>query len=310
MGGRSDYAGGMGADAIMQPTDTLSANGPVPFAGSVMPDRPFRLALACAVALHGLVLFGAYGLRHTSLRELGEPDGQRDAMLVDLVDAGDLPGEQAAAAAPPVPPPVLPASAPPEPLAERVPPVAAEPQPAPAPVAAAAQAPSPEPPAPPEKKTAALAPDKVSPDLLALPDPSRPTGGGTTGAKDKPRQPAVNLSLQWRMPSPSNTPIGRSASVSRPPGVTRSGENDEFGRGVIRALRQTMPNGGGIVGRVTIRLLLSETGNIVEVRIVRNSDDPILDQNVAFAARQSSFPIPPTASTPNDRTFVVTYVYN
>ena len=299
----------MGADATLQPTDTLSATGPVPFAGPAAPDRSFRLALACAFALHALVLFGAYGLRHTSLRELGEPDGQRDAMLVELVDAGDLPGEQAAASAPAAPPPVLPTPAPPEPLAEPVPPSPPEPQlaaaAAPAPVPPAAQAPP-----PPEKKTAALAPDKMSPDLLILPDPSRATGGGNTGVKEKPKQPAPNLSLQWRMPSPSNTPIGRSASVSRPPGGTRSGENDEFGRGVIRALRQTMPNGGGIVGRVTIRLLLSETGNIVEVRIVRNSDDPILNQNVAFAARQSNFPIPPTASTLNDRTFVVTYVYN
>src|SRR5207249_742393 len=105
-------------------------------------------------------------------------------------------------------------------------------------------------------------------------------------------------------------PSGRSAAVVRPPGVTRSGENDEFGRGVIRALKKTMPSSGGTTGRVTVRLLLSDTGNLTEVRLIRSAGDPILDQSVVFAVKQSSFPIPPAGSTLGDRTFLVTYVYN
>ena len=34
-----------------------------------------------------------------------------------------------------------------------------------------------------------------------------------------------------------------------------------------------------------------------------------MDQNVVFAAKQSSFPIPPAGATVADRTFLVTYVY-
>ncbi len=79
----------------------------------------------------------------------------------------------------------------------------------------------------------------------------------------------------------------------RPPNVTRSRENSEFGRAVIRALYKTMPVAGDTVARVTIRLFLSETGNLTQLQLVRSSGDPILDQNVMFAARQSSFPIPP-----------------
>lgn len=96
----------------------------------------------------------------------------------------------------------------------------------------------------------------------------------------------------------------------RPPGATRSGENDDFGRGVIRALRQTMPSPVGQLGRVTVKLLLSSSGNLIEVQLVRGAEISSLDQSVVFAVRQSSFPIPPAGSTLVDRTFLVTYIYN
>ena len=49
-----------------------------------------------------------------------------------------------------------------------------------------------------------------------------------------------------------------SSAVGRPPGITRSGANDDFGRGVIRALKKTMPPATGIKGRLTIKLILDE----------------------------------------------------
>ena len=101
-----------------------------------------------------------------------------------------------------------------------------------------------------------------------------------------------------------------SATVARPAGITRSGENDDFGRGVIRALRQTMPPHRRIYGRVTIRLLLNESGNLAEVQVIGNSTDASLDQSVLFASKQSSFPLPPKGATVADRTFLVTYIYN
>ena len=111
-----------------------------------------------------------------------------------------------------------------------------------------------------------------------------------------------------KLPDFSFAPL--SAAMARPEGITRSGENDDFGRGVIRALRQTMPAHRGVNGRVSVRLFLNEFGNLAEVQVIRPSGDPVLDQSVAFAAKQSSFPIPPKGSTVVDRTFLVTYIYN
>ena len=122
--------------------------------------------------------------------------------------------------------------------------------------------------------------------------------------------PLLDLSsLRFDLPDGAVIPGSRHTAVMCPPNVTRSRENAEFGRGVIRALYKTMPVSRDTLARVTVRLLLSETGNLTQLQLVRSSGDPILDQNVMFAARQSSFPIPPAGATLADRTFLVTYIY-
>ncbi len=62
-------------------------------------------------------------------------------------------------------------------------------------------------------------------------------------------------------------------------------------------------------GRVTVRLLLNENGDLVDVQVVSPSGKPLLDQSVVFSTKQASFPLPPRGSTQIDRTFIVTYVY-
>ena len=154
------------------------------------------------------------------------------------------------------------------------------------------------------------------------PDPVRSAAGAFSHLRDKnndvakatPTTKSAALQrphdpLELSLPDSALAPAGRSAAFARPPNITRSGENDEFGRGVIRALRRTMPSSERL-GQVTIRLFLSETGNLLEARLIRSGGDPIMDQNVVFAAKQSSFPIPPNGATVADRTFLVTYVYH
>ena len=262
-------------------------------------DRRFWIGVACAALVHAVLLIGF--MSSSSERRIGEPDASPEGIAVELVDAADLESRSTVAADNPptstgslAPPPQRQApepSQPPQPQEERTP--AAEPE--------AQQAPPPAPKNPdaiekaPEHPTSEPQPHKK--------EMSKPAPTSKSAALQRPHDP-----LELSLPDAALAPAGRSAAFARPPNITRSGENDEFGRGVIRALRRTMP-GSDRLGQVTIRLFLSETGNLLEARLIRSGGDPIMDQNVVFAAKQASFPIPPSGATVADRTFLVTYVY-
>lgn len=293
-------------------------------------DRAFRLALAGALLAHA-ALFAEVG--RSVPRTIGDRSGSPDAIAVDIVTAADLESRETVA----LPAPGAPAP-PPQPAAEPAP----QPLPQPQPEAAQPPAPKAEPrPEPAEKQAAAPLPDFLSevPELATLPKPSEtaakasppaepakradtPTEKPADTPADQPAkaaekappakkaapQPQKQARLDPRPPDLSNAPPGRSAAATRPPGITRSGENDAFGREVIRALRQTMPPPRGIYGRVTVRLILNENGDLAEVRMLAPSGTP-LDQSVVFATKQTYFPLPPYKSTVADRTFTITYVY-
>ena len=99
-------------------------------------------------------------------------------------------------------------------------------------------------------------------------------------------------------------------AFARPPDITRSAENDEFGRNVLRALKSTMPS-ARTIGQITIRLLLDETGKLLEVRAIKTEDDPQniapakyaaeLERIVLNAAKRTHFPHPPKGATVSDR---------
>lgn len=291
-------------------------------------ERAFRIALATAFLLHA-ALFIDLG-RSVPKRTLGDRSGANDAIAVDIVTSADLKSLEAVATppagapAPAVAPQPPPPEAKPEPEPEQKP----EPEAAvPAPAAPAEPQPKEPPPKEPEQeKKEATLPDFESllPDLATIPQPTekaekppedvKPAEKAPEAAKAAETPPAKKKQPQKQArvaPTPqdlSSAPPGRSAGASRPPGITRSGENDDFGRGVIRALRATMPPPRGIYGRVTIRIILNENGDIAEVQMLDKSGTS-LDQSVVFAAKQSYFPLPPYKSTLADRTFMITYVY-
>ena len=101
-------------------------------------------------------------------------------------------------------------------------------------------------------------------------------------------------------------------AFARPPDITRSAENDEFGRNVLRALKSTMP-GARTIGRITIRLLIDETGKLLEVRAIKTEGDPQniaeMERNVLNAVKRAHFPHPPKGATISDRSFLARYVY-
>ena len=277
-------------------------------------EHRFWVGLACAALLHAALIASAV---RSLPRQMGEATGRPDGISVDLVDAADLrskntfaedggaPGAQKTP--PPTPPAEPPRPVPAQPPAAKVipaPPATAEPAPDTAREQAKAL------PEPVDKRAPELAPPPERRETSKLEEPKaapKKQQEPPQQAQPKP-QPQQKQALQLDL-TPQFAPGDRGAAVQRPAGVTRSGENDEFGRGVIRALRKTIPS-SNVTGRVTVRFLLSDTGNLVEVRLVGGSGDPVLSQNVVFAVKQSSFPIPPGGSTVIDRTFLVTYVYH
>ena len=313
----------MSADAGAQPAAPPPAVRTRLVAAADTREHRFWVGLACAVVLHAAVIASAV---RSLPRQMGEATGRPDGISVDLVDAADLTSKNTfaedggAPGAPKTPPPTKAAPAePPPPIPEQPP--AAKVIPAP-PVPETAEPANPREQAkatkePVDKQAPELAPPTERSETSKLDEPpaqatpprkQQPAPQPPQQAQPKPL-PQQKLSLQLDLSQPQFAPGDRGAAVQRPAGVTRSGENDEFGRGVIRALRKTIPS-SNVTGRVTVRFLLSETGNLVEVRLVGGTGDPVLSQNVVFAVKQSSFPIPPGSSTVIDRTFLVTYVYH
>jgi protein TonB len=267
-------------------------------------DRTFWIALAGAALLHAMLIFGAYS---SPPRHLGEPDGLQDAVSVDIVDPEALSDSSAAQAR--------------EASSQQASSISAS-STRPSPDKADQKEAKPDKPKEAKPDTDAK-PEKpqelaLAEELPALPRPAEPekhepekhkaAPSTTAPSKAKPSQP-LDLSLPPSLFKPGAAGGGASM-VTRPAGITRSGENDDFGRDVIRALRKTMPPHRSIFGRVTVRFSLSANGDLVNLELVKSSGIPSLDQEVMFAARSSVFPIPPKNAPPVDRMFMVTYVYS
>lgn len=270
-------------------------------------DRQFYIGLACAALLHLSIIVGMLVDKGEG-RRMGEPDASPDGVSVVIVDAADIKSRTTVPSEMPATPPPQPQPqpqqkpSPPQPEAEATP----EPPQKPQATAPAPQLPQ-RPPLDPD------APGEPPPPQQQPPQPKQPPQRPQKQAAARPANPApaappvLNLNLN---PSPSFQSRGGSFAPTRPPGITRSGENDEFGRGVIRALQRTVPQLVNTVGRVTVRILINTKGNLASVEVLRPSGVGNIDQSVVFAVKQASFPIPPDNSTDIDRTFFVTYIFS
>lgn len=332
------------SDASIDETVRLGATPAERWSLPAVNDRKFKIALAIALAIH---LSFLAGVGKSKPRDLGKEDGREDAISVSLVTEQDLlsrstiddPGN-----APPKPPvqpqpePAKPEAQKPEPKEPPPPdPVkeAAKPEPL-KPAITETEQPEPTPPeepapaAKPETNTAAA--EKELPELFSLEkqNAAAPDSGDKketkenkeaqeakpkSAAKSSPSKPQKKqqkrtAALDLSTPSLSSPGFGGSASFARPPGITKSGLNDAFARAVIRALQGTMPQLREVLGRVTVRILLNDSGNVINVQLLSSGGNTVLGQEVVFAARQTSYPIPPVGSNVADRTFMVTYIYD
>jgi TonB family protein len=294
-------------------------------------ERAFWIALGCAVVAHAALIAGF--VHSLPQRQVGEKTGRPEGVSVAMVDAADLASRSTFADNERAPRPmsrVRPAPSPQAvPIPEERPKEAAPRQAAPRPDGSRTPAlVTPEEAARQSDKQGKEAKEEKQEtvewpiDLKALEEgfsTDRPAAKqrDAAAAAKQPAQPQeqqhvakASPPLQLSLPDTVIGLAGLSLSPTRPLGITRSGENDEFGRAVVRALRKTMPEMAAARGRVTVRLLLSQDGNLVEVHLVGSSGNPMLDQAVMFAVQQTSFPFPPPDAPSVDRTFLVTYIYD
>jgi TonB family protein len=296
-------------------------------------QRSFWVGFGLAALVH---VFAIVGIGSAPPRTVGSPDGDKNAISVELVDEATLrdsmapPTPQASPLPPaltPTPPPgaqPTPAAPPPAPapaetaaLEPPTPPVETPPQETPKPPAEATPQ---EAPKPPEVPALTLQPAEEAAQPPPAEKQKQETKPAEEASKPKQSQPkkktrttAVNPNhLDLSVPDmggSSSDAAGGSSAVQRPPGITKSGENDEFARNVIRALQKSMPYERGARGRVTVRIVLTEDGSRADVTLLKSGGDPDLDFNVMFSARQTAYPFPPNKSTVADRTFMLTYIY-
>jgi protein TonB len=312
----------MSADVTGQTADLTTA-GSTRWGGAANTrERNFWIALACAVAFHAAFFIGVIRGKPTNL---GDPKGSDQAISVSLVTAEDFKSRSTVEQPPDAPPAPPPSPAqPPQPDAPKPPEPEAKEQPQPD----VPQPPQPEAQQPPETQEAKQEDPKAestAPDLFSLQDQNpanmksetKPKPAPNKAANSKPapkkqqkRMSSLDLSTPPSMMQQPSFNGGHSAAFQRPPGITRSGLNDAFARAVIRALQQTMPQLTDTLGQATVKILLSESGNVVEVQLLAGGKNQTLSQNVLFAAKQTSYPIPPAGSNLADRTFIVTYIYD
>jgi periplasmic protein TonB len=336
------------AEAVESP-DLLAADRALiepPKRGS----NTFWIGLALAVMLHlAPFLASALGVVSlVPMRRMGELDGDPEGISVEVVDEAALASLSPLPTPPtPTPPPQVQPPPPVQmpPMTQSAPPVQqAQPPPATPEIRGTTPAESPpdstteEAPAekpvegrserppekqqpekqPPQKQPPAKAPPQAKAEPADILKEMREIFAPDPLARNKTPAPSKEASQQTppaqnAPPSVLDRPIefqANSSSFARPTDATRSGENDDFGRGVIKALRQTMPVPWGIKSRVTIKFLLSESGQVIEMQLVKGSGYPLVDQSVVFAAGNSTFPVPPRGSTLSDRIFMVTYIYD
>lgn len=197
----------MGADRIARTADRLPmVPRRRPTAALNAESRRFWIGVACAAVFHAALILG---VARSSSRYLGEPEGSSSGISVELVDEADLLSRSTVPS-----------------LAEQPPASAGSPAPPP-PQPEAASAPAPEP------QTATAVPiEREKPSSLAVPAPAAKERETSPPAKPKPKSSLQQSpSLRLDLPDAMIGPSGRSASVMRPPGVTRSGRTTSSGAG-------------------------------------------------------------------------------
>jgi protein TonB len=286
----------MSADKIVLTADSTHGRAEHLAATKISRQPIFLIGLIGAVAVHAALILGLIG---SPSRYIGDPEGSSRVINVELIDEAEFQNSAPSTSRPDNPPSAATVAPPPQPE---------EPRPQPETPRAQPEEPSASEPDLPQKSA-------EQPPL----ETEKPKTPSPQDTPEKRKVTEIDPNYELKPPAPldlrvpfyaTTTGAQRSSSgATRPPGITRSGENDKFGRDVIRSLRKMMPPPRGIKGRVTIRIFLDGQGNIAKAELVQSGGNRELDQSVLFSAQQATFPYPPKGATVADRTFRVTYIY-
>ncbi len=92
-------------------------------------------------------------------------------------------------------------------------------------------------------------------------------------------------------------------------GKGASGRSDAFTRSVIAALMKTRPGPFALWGRVLVSFQVTETGKLAYVHLLHSSGNSALDQAAVNAIRKARFERPPPGLTPDERTYIIDYIF-
>ncbi len=273
----------MSADKIVLTADSTHGRAEHLAATRISRQPIFLIGLFAAAAVHAALILGMIG---SPSRYIGDPEGSSRVINVELIDEAEFQNSAPSTSRPDNPPSAAAT-------------VASRPQPE-------ALRPS-EPDLP--QKSAEQPPLETEKPKTPSPQDTPEKRKVTEIDPNYELKPPATLDLRVPFYATTTGAQRSSSGATRPPGITRSGENDKFGRDVIRSLRKMMPPPRGIKGRVTIRIFLDGQGNIAKAELVQSGGNRELDQSVLFSAQQATFPYPPKGATVADRTFRVTYIY-
>ncbi len=260
-----------------------------PITANPWSKRALYIALAAAFLLH-LAVLAPFMIRPApsapDVHQLGMEEGTPEHLNVSVISEADLkrlssdPFHQES---PPSPTPAETPGPPPEPQA------APQPKETPAKEASAAESP-----------TRAKTDDKKNFD------PSSYIAMASEQFGFQLKQ-AVNRA-EARQEQAQHTPRQGGNVKSFRPGATHQGKSDEWERKVIWALAGTKPMGNGKWGTVLVTFVVTDSGQVEGLRLLKSSGDNWLDQGALLAVKQARMPPPPPGLPTGDRAFNIEYI--
>ncbi len=262
-----------------------------PITANPWSKRALYAAIAAAFLLH-LAVLTPFMIRPApsapDLHQLGMEEGMPEHLNVSVISEADLkrlssdPFRQ---------------EAPPTPAPAETPAPSSEPQTKPEPEEA-----------PQKEASAAESPTQQKPDDKKSPpfDPAGYIAAMSEQFSSQLKQ-AVKQSEE-RREQVQHTPRQAGNVKSFRPGATHQGKSDEWERKVIWALAATKPMGNGKWGSALVTFVVSDSGQVQGLRLVKSSGDNWLDQGALLAVKQARMPTPPPGLPTGDRAFNIEYI--